>query len=276
LVNLLIPVANRFASNPQEQPQSPRSGLTLESVAKNQFRKTGMVPPYIESECIALMAVVIRLNVASECEKELTRIAEKTWPDFDSLMTQSGAREMRTPAQYWPYKINTADEPWRNISAETWAGWAIHRTLFEHFGKKKEDLPLLGDLLNRTQLRLSFRQADRNNDGQFSKEEFTHPDADSVDINKDGSLDFEEYCALYAKLVEAREAQNTELLKEPERVSDQTMSEWVSRQIAKYDLNKDGKLTTNEWTRMLVPPVDADTNGDGEITVEEYTKFRER
>lgn len=52
---------------------------------------------------------------------------------------------------------------------------------------------------------------------------------------------------------------------------------WAERQIAKYDKNKDGSLTVDEWSSMIIPPnPDTDTNRDGRITVEEMVEARRR
>jgi Ca2+-binding EF-hand superfamily protein len=42
--------------------------------------------------------------------------------------------------------------------------------------------------------------------------------------------------------------------------------------IAKYDSNKDGVLTGNEWASMSRDPSGADSDGDGRITVEELAR----
>ncbi len=50
--------------------------------------------------------------------------------------------------------------------------------------------------------------------------------------------------------------------------------DWAKKQIAKYDKNKDGKLTVDEWSAMIVKPDGADANGDGTITADEYAIHR--
>jgi Ca2+-binding EF-hand superfamily protein len=50
--------------------------------------------------------------------------------------------------------------------------------------------------------------------------------------------------------------------------------DWAKRQIDKYDKNKDGRLTVDEWSSMITKPDGADLNGDGAITAEEYAEFR--
>ncbi len=52
--------------------------------------------------------------------------------------------------------------------------------------------------------------------------------------------------------------------------------DWAKRQVDKYDKNKDGKLSVDEWSLMTVKPDGADANGDGLITAEEYAEFRSK
>lgn len=52
--------------------------------------------------------------------------------------------------------------------------------------------------------------------------------------------------------------------------------DWAKRQVDKYDKNKDGKLSVDEWSSMTVKPDGADANGDGLITAEEYADFRSK
>ena len=50
---------------------------------------------------------------------------------------------------------------------------------------------------------------------------------------------------------------------------------WAQRQIAKYDKNKDGELTEDEWNAMIIKPrAGTDANNDGKITAEEFAKSR--
>ena len=278
---LPIPVSNRFAiepssgwnrqPNPQEFIGALRGGggSTVTSgrdavqtwASKSEFRNIVMVPPYVESECVALIALMVRLEGALQCEEQLTLIAEATWPDFDSLMTHTGSRILTDPDQG-----NRKTEPWSKISNATWLGWAIHRELYLLFIQEKEHLPKLIPALNRTLSRLYFLQADQDNDGKLSSEELRTPEANLVDANKDGSLDFEEFRALSKQNQEA--PKNVTITSEG--------MDWAKKHIARYDMNGDGKLNADEWSKMLVVPVGADTNGDGEMTVEEFLKFRQR
>lgn len=50
--------------------------------------------------------------------------------------------------------------------------------------------------------------------------------------------------------------------------------EWAKRQIDKYDKNRDGQLTVDEWNAMILKPDGADANKDGIVTLEEYVNSR--
>ncbi|MGN6546921.1 MAG: hypothetical protein ACTHK7_17840 [Aureliella sp.] len=55
---------------------------------------------------------------------------------------------------------------------------------------------------------------------------------------------------------------------------DEARLQWAKRLIDKYDTNKDGQLTVDEWSAMVIKPDGADANKDGIITLEEYAQFR--
>ena len=252
-LNLPIPIANRFSFEEGRGWARPPN--------TQELRNVGAVPPYVESECVALIATMARLQGTSMCEKELTLIAEVTWPDFDSLMTQTGSRLLTEPDQG-----RRQTEPWSKVSNATWLGWGIHRELYWYFMQQNEAPPQLSQVMKRTLSRLYFLQADRNSDGKLSGEEFGTPKVSLADANKDGNLDFDEFRALSWQ---DQEAPKNVAITGPDL-------DWATKQIARYDTNGDGKLTEEEWSKMLLRPTGADTNGDGEITVEEFLKFGQR
>lgn len=49
---------------------------------------------------------------------------------------------------------------------------------------------------------------------------------------------------------------------------------WAKRQIEKYDKNKDGQLTVDEWSAMVVKPEGADADKNGIVTIDEFVQFR--
>ncbi len=42
--------------------------------------------------------------------------------------------------------------------------------------------------------------------------------------------------------------------------------EYANRMLTRYDVNKDGALTVDEWDKMMIKPTPADANSDGRIT----------
>ncbi len=54
------------------------------------------------------------------------------------------------------------------------------------------------------------------------------------------------------------------------------LREWATKNIAKYDKNKDNQLTVDEWEAMIIKPNGADADGNGVITIEEYMNFNRK
>ncbi len=103
---------------------------------------------------------------------------------------------------------------------------------------------------------------------EFSKLFELTIDFNLADLNDDNWLSVDE---LFEHLEFIRSQQ---LLFPP--AGGKTELEWAKRQIAKYDLNGDGQLTSNEWEKMIIHPVGADIDNDGVITAEEYAFFRSK
>lgn len=125
----LIPVVSRFRAGTDEAQQLNQGqfGQSVESVNSvgMAFRREAAVPPYIESEGLALIALVIRLGVASECERELAEVYSQTQADYEA-MDQLGIHNL-APGETlpWPYDMQRASEPWASIATERWLGWAL-------------------------------------------------------------------------------------------------------------------------------------------------------
>jgi len=92
--------------------------------------------------------------------------------------------------------------------------------------------------------------------------------AAEIDLDKDAFLSIDELLARMKVRPPRPAPVQSNLLAEPAQL------EWAMRQIAKYDKNRDGQLTVDEWSVMLSSPKGADANGDGVITVEEYADYR--
>ncbi len=108
-----------------------------------------------------------------------------------------------------------------------------------------------------------LKQLDKDADGKLNYEEAKSDVSDPavVDSDKDQIISREEFLTFLATNKQASREVNPNV-------------EWAWKQIGKYDRNKDGKLTVDEWELMLVRPEGADLNNDGAITAEEYAASR--
>ncbi len=140
-----------------------------------------------------------------------------------------------------------------------------------------------------------FARSDANNDGQVMMAEYSpNWNADKVaeftkyDLNSDGIVTSRE-CLTAIKnggkttttIASTTTTPSTSSSTSANIVAkigdspEDTRRIWAERQISKYDKNKDGQLTVDEWGSMIVKPKEGtDANGDGVITVEEYAKSR--
>jgi len=129
-------------------------------------------------------------------------------------------------------------------------------------------------------LEMMVAKLDLDGDGKLSLEEASSESmqpkylmigsaiAAEIDLDKDAFLSIDELLARMKVRPPRPAPVQSNLLAEPAQL------EWAMRQIAKYDKNRDGQLTVDEWSMMLSSPKGADANGDGVITVEEYADHR--
>ena len=124
-------------------------------------------------------------------------------------------------------------------------------------------------------------QHDANQDGKLSYKEFEEyqfgAEAAIVDLNGDKSITVDELNQFrvanwkeWAERLEKSEARAAN-----EFMMDKNFKAWVLRTVAKYDKDKDGKLSKSEVQKMLIkPPAGTDKNNDGFISVQEYAEMR--
>lgn len=149
----------------------------------------------------------------------------------------------------------------------------------DRFGKLKSYKLTSSDASEVKGLPKWFTTKDANADGQVMMSEFTTSwdqaqidEFMASDLNKDGIITSRE---CLAALEGSGGSSSSSSSSSSGTVMGGTQMEWATRQIAKYDDNKDGVLTVKEWEKMYVVPEGADSNEDGKITAEEYAAFRE-
>ena len=144
-----------------------------------------------------------------------------------------------------------------------------------------------------------FARSDANNDGQVMMSEYSpNWSADKVaefakfDLNNDGIVTSRECLAALKNSGKSTSGIASTTIastsstpsssgaasivsKIGETSTEEANKAWAERQVAKYDKNKDGKLTVDEWSSMIIKPKEGtDANGDGMISVEEFAKSR--
>lgn len=137
-----------------------------------------------------------------------------------------------------------------------------------------------------------FARSDANNDGQVMMAEYSPTwNAEKVtefakfDLNNDGIVTSRECLnalkssgkatTTIASTSSTSSANSTAIVSKIGDSPDEARKAWAERQIGKYDKNKDGQLTVDEWSVMIVKPKDGtDANGDGFISVDEYAKAK--
>lgn len=200
---------------------------------------------------------------------------------------------------------SSSGSSWGNRGGDNGGGWG-NRDPRADDGKsnEKKELPAsyrsgsTRDKSNATKgLPDWFARSDANNDGQVMMAEYSpnwSPDKvqefAKFDLNNDGIVTSRE-CLTAIKnsgkstsgiasttiaSTSSSGASSASIVSKIGEASPEEVNKaWAERQFSKYDKNKDGKLTVDEWSSMIIKPKDGtDANGDGMITVEEYAKSR--
>ncbi len=122
-----------------------------------------------------------------------------------------------------------------------------------------------GDMGQGDPMQSMFGKMDENKDGKLSRDE-VQKGLDKMfadaDVNKDGAITKEEMQSLHKRMHDKMQAKMQERWKAADKDGDGTLSRaeidsadmpMLSRNFAKIDRNKDGKLTTEEMRSGMMP-----------------------
>ncbi len=258
------------------------------SVPSEQTRSgsvTGSVGTrFVNSELLSYLALVERLGACNELAQELSNLFQKTHDAQFAVRVAELKENVSSPELglliTWPVDQDSIDKLpglLKAIPREIWND----RMMFEIFHQFLLKLPsssdpIIAKSLDRYVNKVNVLSWDKDYDFRISASEAParmrqgNQLDSSLDENSDGFLDPEEYTAAVKKLYS--EPANSSLKLPP---SSRNPREWAAQIVRRYDKNQDGRLTSDEWSSMVVKPDGADTNQDGAITVEEYSQFRE-
>jgi calcium-binding protein CML len=142
--------------------------------------------------------------------------------------------------------------------------------------------------MDQTELKRVFQLFDRNGDGRITKKELNDsleklgifiPDKDlsqmidKIDINGDGCVDIEEFGELYQNIMEEREEEEEEDMKEAFNVSDRNGDGFITVDELRSVLGSLGlkQGRTVEDCKKMITKVDVD--GDGMVNYNEFKQM---
>lgn len=130
----------------------------------------------------------------------------------------------------------------------------------------------------------SFERADRDSNGVLSGDELDTPGtgADKADADENGEVTFDELRKHIAARLRPEStakpgepAKTTSSNQRPSRLDERYLM-YYSAVVKKYDSNRDGKLSADEWKAMSKDPSAADKNEDGFVTPQELSDWNRR
>ncbi|MDX1925151.1 MAG: EF-hand domain-containing protein, partial [Pirellulaceae bacterium] len=224
---------------------------------------------------IELLELIRTMDASSEFSSELLKLYKTTAELNDQLSAILDTNPINEVM--WPGLVSKPASP---ATTDQWIAGLIRARAFRLLALETQ--AELTQLANRTFQSRAFESLldkyDLNKDRVLSVKEASNlPESslpapsENLDLNGNGTLEEIELKDLLLRL-----GSQPALGKVQAVAPNDVVQQWSIKQIEKFDRNKDGRLTADEWRVMIIKIDDADTNADGVITAEELAIFRSR
>lgn len=152
---------------------------------------------YVNSETLGYLALIKRLELASEFDAELKALLERAIAGRQPLEAIAKQKREWIVKQTWSGNRSALPAPWNDAPELAWNANFVYNAISALLSDIINADSAAQDLLVRHQTQMNMDRADTNEDGRLSATEIETISGSRlpVDINQDGSWDFEELLA---------------------------------------------------------------------------------
>lgn len=152
---------------------------------------------YVNSETLGYLALIKRLELASEFDAELKALLERAIAGRQPLVAIAKQKHEWVVKLTWSGNRSALPAPWNDAPESAWNANFVYNAISALLSDIIDADSAALDLLVRHQTQMNMDRADTNDDGRLSSTEIETISGSRlpVDINQDGSWDFEELLA---------------------------------------------------------------------------------